>query len=167
MRKLIFAFILTFSTITLQAQLFEVPILDKKPANQAEYDVMEPTILRCIDWLNDTPLSIDPSKHIEANAYFMLWLTGTSRVNVVIDGYVLNCAEKNPEILMAFTMGWTKFALEKGETDNYKLALAGMYNIVNRYKNNPNSFKKDKKLRKLVELNDTGQLDNWLKEYFN
>ena len=75
--------------------------------------------------------------------------------------------KKAAEILMAFTMGWTKFALEKGETDNYKLALAGMYNIVNRYKNNPNSFKKDKKLRKLVELNDTGQLDNWLKEYFN
>jgi hypothetical protein len=167
MRKLIFAFILITLSFTSKAQTFEVPTMDIKPTTQAEYDAMEPTILSCINWLDLTPLSIDAEKHTSANAYFMLWLTGTQKVNVVVDGYVLNYAEKNPELMMAFMMGWSKLALEKGEKDNFKLALAGMTNLVNRYKNNVFFFKKDKKLKKLVELSDRGELEAWLKGYVN
>jgi hypothetical protein len=167
MRKLIFIFLLKFFSIQLIAQTFEVPPMDTKPASQTEYEAMEPTILSCINWLNITPLSIDPEKHTSANAYFMLWLTGTQKVNVVVDGYVLNYAEKNPELLMAFMMGWSKLALEKGEKENFKLALAGMTNLVNRYKNNVFSFKKDKKLKKLAEMSDRGELEAWLKGYVN
>jgi hypothetical protein len=167
MRKLIFAFFFLCFFISLKAQIFEVPSMDFKPTTQTEYDVMEPSILSCINWLNVTPLSIDAEKHTSANAYFMLWLTGTQKVNVVVDGYVLNYAEKNPELLMAFMTGWSKLALEKGEKDNFKLALAGMSNLVNRYKNNISFFKKDKKLKKIVELSDKGELETWLKGYVN
>jgi hypothetical protein len=165
MRKLIFAFFFLFFFMSLKAQVFEVPSMDIKPTTQTEYDLMEPSILGCISWLNSTPLSIDAEKHTSANAYFMLWLTGTQKVNVVVDGYVLNYAEKNPELLMAFMTGWSKLALEKGEKDNFKLALAGMMNLVNHYKNNVPFFKKDKKLKKLAELSDRGELEAWLKGY--
>jgi hypothetical protein len=167
MRKLIFAFILITLSFTSKAQIFEVPSMDIKPATQTEYEAMEPTILSCINWLDATPLSIDAEKHTSANAYFMLWLTGTKKVNVVVDGYVLNYAEKNPELMMAFMAGWSKLALEKGEKDNFKLALAGMTNLVSRYKNNVSFFKKDKKLKKLAELSDRGELEAWLKGYVN
>jgi hypothetical protein len=167
MRKLIFAFAFLISTFSLPAQSFEVPTLDDKPASQAEYDKMEPSILKCIDWLTATPLSIEPEKRISANAYFMLWLTGTSKVNVVVDGYVLNYAEKNPELMMAYMTGWSKLALEKMETDRFKLALAGMSNLVYRYKCNMSFFKKDKKLKKLLAVSEKGELESWLKDYFN
>lgn len=167
MRELIFVFVLVTLSLTSKAQTFEVPPMDIKPVSQTEYDAMEPTILSCINWLNITPLSIDAEKHTSANAYFMLWLTGTHKVNVVVDGYVLNYAEKNPELLMAFMIGWSKLALEKGEKDNYTLALAGMKNLISRYRNNVFFFKKDKKLKKLLELSDKGELEAWLKGYVN
>jgi hypothetical protein len=167
MRHLIFTFILTIFSVTSKAQNFEVPPMDIKPTTQVEYEAMEPTVLSCINWLNTTPLSIDAEKHTSANAYFMLWLTGTQKVNVVVDGYVLNYAEKNPELLMAFMIGWSKLALEQGEKDNFKLALAGVTNLVHRYKNNVLFFKKDKKLKKLAEISDRGELEAWLKNYVN
>lgn len=167
MRELIFVFVLVTLSLTSKAQTFEVPPMDIKPVSQTEYDAMEPTILSCINWLNITPLSIDAEKHTSANAYFMLWLTGTHKVIVVVDGYVLNYAEKNPELLMAFMIGWSKLALEKGEKDNYTLALAGMKNLISRYRNNVFFFKKDKKLKKLLELSDKGELEAWLKGYVN
>ena len=67
---------------------------------------------------------------------------------------------------MAFMIGWSKLALEKGEKDNFKLALAGMTNLVNRYKYNMPFFKKDKKLKKLLAISEKGEMENWLKEYF-
>jgi hypothetical protein len=167
MSKLLFAFLFIGFSFTLRAQSFEVPPMDEKPVTQADYEKIEPSILACIDWLNSNPLSIDAEKHTRANAYFMLWLTGTQKVNVVIDGYVMNYAEKNPELMMAFMTGWTKTALEKNETDNFKLALAGMTNLINRYKNNISAFKKDKKLKKLLEISEKGELENWLLGYFN
>jgi hypothetical protein len=165
MSKFIWGVIFFVFVTSLNAQNFEVPVMDDKPTSQAEYEKMEPSILRCIEFLNTTPLSIDAENHTTANAYFMLWLTGTQKVNVVVDGYVLNYAEKNPELLMAFMTGWSKLALEKGEKDNFKLAFAGMMNLVNRYKNNVPFFKKDKKLKKLAELSDKGELEAWLKDY--
>jgi hypothetical protein len=167
MRQFILGVMLFAVSMTLQAQNFEVPSMDNKPASQAEYEKMEPSILKCIEFLNTTPLSINAENHTTANAYFMLWLTGTKKVNVVVDGYVLNYAEKNPELLMAFMVGWSKLALEKGEKDNFKLALAGMINLVSRYKNNVPFFKKDKKLKKLLEISEKGEMENWLKEYLN
>jgi hypothetical protein len=167
MRKLIFASFFFCFPMILKAQVFEVPIMDVKPKTQTEYELMEPSILNCINWLNTTPLSINAENHTTANAYFMLWLTGTQKVNVVVDGYVLNYAEKNPELLMAFMAGWSKLALEKGEKDNFKLALAGMTNLVSRYKNNVTFFKKDKKLKKLLEMSEKGEMENWLKEHLN
>jgi hypothetical protein len=167
MRKLIFAFAFLSCSFLLQAQTFEVPVMDTKPVSQAEYDKMEPTILQCINWLNATPLSIDVEKRTSANAYFMLWLAGTSKVNVVVDGYVLNYTEKNPELMIGFMTGWSKLALEKMETDRFKLALAGMSNLVYRYKCNMSFFKKDKKLKKLLAVSENGELESWLKDYFN
>jgi hypothetical protein len=167
MSKFIFGVIFFALAMNLNAQTFEVPSMDDKPASQAEYEKMEPSILRCIDWLNSTPLSINAENHTTANAYFMLWLTGTQKVNVVVDGYVLNYAEKNPELLMAFMTGWSKLALETQEKDNFKLALAGMTNLMSRYKNNVPFFKKDKRLKKLLEISEKGEMENWLKGYFN
>jgi hypothetical protein len=166
MRQFILGVLLFAVSMSLHAQSFEVPPMDDKPASQAEYEKMEPSILRCIEFLNTTPLSINAENHTTANAYFMLWLTGTQKVNVLVDGYVLNYAEKNPELLMAFMAGWSKLALEKGEKDNFKLALAGMTNLVSRYKNNVPFFKKDKKLKKLLEMSEKGEMENWLKAYF-
>ena len=163
MKKMLFAFGLFLTAQTGFSQDFTPPKLDKKLETQAEFEALEPEVLKCINWLNATPLSNDDEKRKQAYAFFMLWLTDTKKVSVIIDGYLLNFAEKNPDLLMAFMTGWSKLALENpNQSDKFKLALAGMKNVVNTYKNNMDFFKKDKKLKKLLEMDTKGELEDWL-----
>jgi hypothetical protein len=164
MKQLIVFFLLNIALQNAFCQAFEVPEMNIKPNTQEEYEKLEPQVLACINWLNTTPLSIEPEKRQKASAYVTNWLMGTKKVNVMIDGYVLNYAEKNPEMMIAFLNGWAKYAIENPQMkESYPLALAGMRNMVLLCKNNIDLYKKNKKFRKLLEMETNGELENWLK----
>lgn len=59
--------------------------------------------------------------------------------------------------------GWTKYSLENNYSkDNVQGSLAGLKSVIKVYKNL--SLKKDKEVEKLIELDNNGELENWVKE---
>lgn len=59
--------------------------------------------------------------------------------------------------------GWTKYSLENNySSDNIQGSLAGLKSVIKVYKNL--SLKKDKEVENLIELDNNGELENWVKE---
>lgn len=148
---------------TLNAQDFVVP------ANyilkvDSDYKKYEKDIIACANWLENTPLNVDEQKRIEANKFLMQWLTGSPTVTINLDaGIIVNCTDKNPDFLILFMAGWTRFSLENNySNDQQKAYLEGLKSIINVYKKDI-SINKDKDMDKMVKIYDNGELEDWVK----
>ena len=158
-------FLLTFFfTGTGVAQTFVVPE-NYKLKTPEDYDKYQPDVLACIDWLEATPSDQATEKRQEATAFFITWLTGSPKVSVSVFGFVADLADKNPDLMIIFLGGGTRFILENQDaaSDNFKVSMAGLNSVLDVYEKRK-GVKKDKYVANLVELRKKGELDAWLKE---
>ncbi|MCX6238148.1 MAG: hypothetical protein NTY07_11440 [Bacteroidia bacterium] len=158
----VMVFLICFNFKT-SAQEFEVPknYVLKVVQDYAKY---EKDIIACVNWLENTPLNIYEQKRIEANTFFMKWLTGSPTVTINLNAdIVTKCTDKNPQLMMLFMAGWTRFSLENSYSkDQQKGYYEGFKTIINVYKKGI-SIKKDKDLEDIIELFNKGELENWIK----
>jgi hypothetical protein len=165
MKKLLFSAIvvmLAFGKTTLLAQDYEPP-KDVKLEKQEDYAKYESEIIRCIEYLEKSPLN-DLDKRKEANKFFILWLTGAPNVTVDILPYLMDLTKKNEDFLMTFMGGWTKYALESKDYKNKVNGhLAGLRAIIRVYKENK-GVKTDDAIDELVSTEKDGKLEKWLQE---
>ncbi|MEZ4857121.1 MAG: hypothetical protein R2812_11675 [Gelidibacter sp.] len=161
MKNLALVLALTFSTLVI-SQNFEVPknYTFKVEKDYAKY---EKDIIKCINWLENTPINQDTEKRKEANAFLMQWLTGAPNVSINLAPYVVDLTEKNPDLMMLFLGGWTKYALQNPkDKSTFNGNLAGVKNLMTFYSNNEKTeIKKDKNIEKLLKLTET-DLKKWL-----
>jgi hypothetical protein len=146
------------------AQDFNVP-KDITLVVAEDYAKYEKDIISCINWLENTPLNVDEQKRIEANAFLMKWLTGSPTVSINLDAdIVVKCTDKNPQLLMLFLAGWTRYSLENGYSkDQQKGYFEGFKSMIKVYKKGI-SIKKDKDLENIIEIYDNGDLEKWISE---
>lgn len=148
------------------AQNFKIPnnYRFEKPDDYKKY---EEDIINCIDWLEESPLDENEAKRKEANMFLKTWLTGSPNVTIELNSNIISFSENVPDLLMIFMGGWTKFILENPESKNNMLQgnIEGLKSVIAVYENNrKQGLKKDKQLEKIIDLENKGKLDSWVKE---
>lgn len=155
---------LLFVSTSSFAQDVNIP-MDLKLENAEDYKKTEQLVLNSIEWLSKTPVSVNPNKRKEINAFLMKWMSGSPTVSIeLVAGIVpLDCAD----CLMSFLSGWTKYSLENNyEKDKVKCALAGAENAIEFYKMNKSEIGKNSDMEKIIKQQKKGKLEKYIKSKF-
>jgi len=97
------------------------------------------------------------------NALLVAWLTNSPTVTLEINADVLDFTKKNPDLLILFMGGWTRYALQNNYSkDNVQGSIAGIRSAIKVYKTG--LLKKDKEMQKLVELDEKGGLEEYVRK---
>lgn len=162
MKKLISFSLLFFLLITSSLCLTQ-NLLSELPTTNEEFIESEEQVLATINWLETTPFDEQEDKREKQKALLFAWLTNSPTVTLELNADVLTFTKKNPDLIIIFMGGWTKYSLENNYSkDNVQGSLAGLKSVIKVYKNL--SLKKDKEVEKLIELDNNGELENWVKE---
>ncbi|QEM11610.1 hypothetical protein [Mucilaginibacter rubeus] len=151
---------------TAKAQTFHVPenYTLKEKADYAKY---EEDVIKGIDWLQDTPWALEEQKRMETNAFLMKWIQGSPSVNIEINNSVAKMTEKNPQLIMTFMGGFTKYALQnKSAFDKNKANQAGVKSVIDKYVLETD-HKNNSLLNKLTKIDKEGKLADWMASDFN
>ena len=131
------------------------------PATKDEFTASEPKVIGTANFLESTP--INDAWRVQA-ALLMGWLTNSPEVTIEVDAKTMTFAKKNPELLLVFMGGWTRYVLQNGYSkDKVQGNLAGIRSAIKAYKAG-NGLKKDKEVDKLIKLDDSGGLEAWVTE---
>lgn len=162
MKKLFGILMFSILTFNLVAQEFEVPkncIL----AKGEDYAKYEGEILKGIDWLLKAPMATQPEKRREVNRFVMTWLTGSPTVTVNIKPEIVNFMNPNPDLLMVFMCGWTKYSIETKDNNNTAMGnQKGIEAVIEFYTKNKEYLKKDNNVEKYIKLKENGKLEEYI-----
>ena len=164
MKSIKLLMLLLFASTSLIAQELEIP-KEVKFETAEDYKEAEEMVLKATDWLLNTPLSEDPDKRKEVNAYVMMWMSGSPTVTIeLVAGIVpLECAD----CLMSFMSGWTKYSLENNYSkDKIAGAVAGADNAIAFYQKNKSTIGKNADMEKLIKQQKKGSLEKYIKSKF-
>lgn len=154
------AFLLSLTTI-ISSQNSE--LLSKLPETKEQFISSEKNVLATIEWIENTPIDQEKDKHKEQYALLVGWLTNTPTVTLEINANILIFTKKNSELLMFFMAGWTKYSLENNySNDVLQGNLAGIRSAIHIY--SKGGLKKDKKMDRLIKLDENDELDKWVSE---
>jgi hypothetical protein len=162
MKKLFSILMFSILTFNLVAQEFEVPknyVLKEKE----DFSKYESEVLKGIDWLIQTSINSQPEKRKEVNMFIMSWLEGSPTVSVEIKQEIVSFMKPNPDLLMVFMCGWTKYSLETKDYNNkIKGNQKGVEAVIEFYIKNKESLKKDKNVEKYIKLKEEGKLEDYI-----
>ena len=163
MKKAIFVVLsLLFFVTTISAQDYTKGY---KFDNKEDYASYEPQVKETINWILQTPLGKDGSKRKDANAFLIAWLTGSPTVSVDVNTDFITFFKANPELLVIYIAGWTKYSLDNGYSkDKLQGYKAGIETSVEFYKKNKSYLKKDKEVEKFDKLIEKGKLEDEIKK---
>jgi hypothetical protein len=168
MKKLIFFFFFLFST-SLFSQTVDWKTLEEAELEEAkDYEKIEPEILKLIGWLGNH--SLDHQKRSTANAHFVRWITGSAKVTVELNAYVLDYTKKNTDFMILFMAGWSQYVLENPDkkADKFEGNLAGVNYFLDFYKKGKDfGVKKDRKVAKLLKKRAAGNLEEFIAKKSN
>lgn len=171
MKNLIFTILLCSSSFIISAQnnnpKFTVPeeYTFVYPEDYAEY---EPQIKEAIDWYLWRSMAFDSSKRQKTSTFFFKWLTGSPSVSVEINTDIVNFFENNPELLLVFTMGWTKYSIDNDYSkDIIKSNKAGIETVVNYYNKNKGFLKKNKDVEDYEKMIKKNKLEEYIAKKLN
>ena len=166
MKKSIFVALLSFMSVVVCGQSFEVP-KNYKLETKEDYQKYEPQVLQAIDWALKTPLNKEIDKRTEVYTFLMAWVEGTPNVGVKLDTFVMNLTKKNKDLLFPYIMGWIKYSLENNYAkDDLQTTKTGTEVLVKFYEDNKSVLKKDKEVEKYKKLIEKNQLEEELKKMF-
>lgn len=151
-------FLLSSATTFAQGQ----ELLDGLPTTKEEFIASEKKVLATIDWLENTAINQEQEKRKLQNAMLVSWLTNSPTVTLEINADVLTFTKKNVDLLIIFMGGWTRYSLQNGYSkDAVQGSIAGIKSAIKVYKTG--LLKKDKEMQKLVDMDEKGELEAWVK----
>ena len=146
------------------AQDIVLPKLVLKTAD--DYAKYEKDVINAARWLQDTPFNVKVLQRKQVSAFIVKWVGGSPTVLVEMYPVILDFDQKNEGMLVLFMAGCARYVLENNDTTDakakYMFAFRG---LISMYKSG-NGISKDKKMEKLIKLDESGKLDEWLKENF-
>ncbi|MEK6152596.1 hypothetical protein WIW50_05025 [Flavobacteriaceae bacterium 3-367] len=152
-----------FLFLTAYSSAQESQLLSEVPVTKEQFIASEKKVLGTIEWLENTPINEEKEKHKAQYALLVAWLTNSPTVTLELNANVLTFTNKNSELLVFFMAGWTKYALENNYSkDVFQGSLAGIRSAIKIYQTG--GLRKDKKMQKLVELEEQGGLEQWVSE---
>lgn len=163
-----FIFIFIFAGFPLFSQEFEVPATVKLESAE-DYKRYEAEVLQGINWLEKTRVEEQTEKRQNTNAFLMQWMSGTPDVSIGLEAFQLALTNKNPDLLITFLGGWTRFSLKNPDQKDNSLLTneAGIKSILKVYKMNiGKGMKKDKRIERLLRKDDQ-ELLGWIRDQLN
>ncbi|NUO02088.1 MAG: hypothetical protein HUU01_15900 [Saprospiraceae bacterium] len=164
MKKLKFILVLLFFWSIAHSFGQTNELLEQLPETKEQFIESEKKVIATINWLENTPLNQEEDKRKAQNLLLIAWITNSPTVTVELYSYVPTLTEKNPDLLVMFLGGWTKYALENNYSkDLSKCNIAGIKSTIKVYKNGIN-IKKNKAMEKIIKLDEKGELEKWVTE---
>lgn len=166
MKKSVFIFTCIFTFLTGFAQTSPTPKYDI-PAEYSfllpeDYDKYNTQIKEAIDWYLWRSMGMDNDKRQNAATFFMQWLVGSPTVTVEIDTKVVNFVNSNPQLLLPFSMGWSKYTIENEDANRIKACAAGIEAAVAYYNKNRAFMNKDAGIEKYEKMIKNKKLENYI-----
>lgn len=127
-----------------------------------DYNKYEPQIKEAIDWYLWRSMGLDNDKRQAAATFFMKWLAGSPSVTVEIDPKIVNFIDTNPQLLIPFCMGWTRYSIENNSNDRVKACMAGIEVVVASYNTNRAFMNKDKNIEKYEKMIKSNKLESYI-----
>ena len=155
--------LLVFTANSLYAQKFDVP-KNYKLVDKEDYAKYEQDIINAAKWLRETPFDQQTEKRRKVSAFVVKWVNGSPTVNVELNANILDFDKKNPGMLVLYMASCARYVLENQDFEDmrakHKYALRDMIYVYQRGE----GIKKDKKMEKLIKMEENDQLDEWLEE---
>jgi hypothetical protein len=165
MKKLVSMLVFSVLALNLVAQEFEVPnnyVLSSKE----DYVKYEKSVLAGIDWLLRTPLNVQEGKRKEVNTFVMQWISGTPTFSIELKEEIVTFMKPNPDLLMVFLCGWTKYAVEtKDYTNKVKGMQRGVEAVIEFYVKNKAYLQADSHVEQYMKLKDSGKLEEYISKH--
>jgi hypothetical protein len=156
------SFMIFFSP-KLYSQAFEVP-LSYELKIAADYARYEKDIIAAAKWLKKMPFDMQIEKRRLVSKFVVEWVNGSPTVNVEITPVIMDFEKKNKGMLVLYMACCAQYVLENNYSKDmrakHKAALRDMMLV---YKSG-NEMSKDKKMDKLIKLDEEGKIDEWLEE---
>jgi hypothetical protein len=152
--------LLGFSTFSVAQK---ADLLDSLPTTKEGFIASEKNVLATIDWLENTPIDQETNKRKAQSALLLAWLINTPTVTIEFNAAITNFNKKNADLLTIFMGGWTRYTLQNNYSKDVVMgSLAGIKAVTKAYKTG--QYKKDKEVQKLVEMEEKGELEDWVKK---
>ena len=143
------------------SQEFEVP-KNYRLKTKEDYPRYNKDIVKCVNWLENTPITQQSEKREEALKFLEKWILG-SPVNFPYDTDMIPKSFNNSELMEDFMGGWVKYLIEHNNiVDTVKGTVSGFHTAFKIYKANKVLFKTDKLLIYLLKLDEKSELEKWL-----
>lgn len=140
----------------------QAELLTKMPNSPEEFKASEKKVLATIDWLESTPINEQRDKRDFQNAALLTWITNSPTVTVEVNADILTFIKKNPDLLVIFMGGWTRYSLQNNYSkDVVEGTIAGLKSAIKVYKTG--LLKKDKAMQAYVDMDDKGELESYVK----
>jgi hypothetical protein len=164
MKKLLLPILLLGISLYGNAQEFQVP-KDYAFETADDYKPYENDVVKCADWLVETPMFQNPSKRKEASAFLLKWVLGSPYVHIEINPEIVTFAGTSPDLLMVFLGGWAKYSIESRAYDD-KVAgnVAGLESVIEFYDTNKGLLPKDKSVEKYMKMHKKGTLKEFVEK---
>jgi hypothetical protein len=162
MRKLLLVTFVSLLAVckSATAQTYEVP-KDYTLKAKEDYAKYEQDVINTVDWLQQTSWDDQQDKRKEAGTFFVAWITGSPTVTISVGSPLVKLCNKNPELMMTFLGGFTKYALQHKDTPNTNAAnVAGLKALIAKYQMEKN-HKKESAVEKLIKIDQDGKLEDW------
>lgn len=145
------------------SQDFEVPA-NFQPKNESDYAKYESDVLKCIQWLAQTPANEQTEKQKDANAFLLKWMAGSPTVHIEVKQEIVTFMDTS-ELLMIFMGGWTKYTLESKDADNkVNCSMAGVEAVIEYYTKNKAVLSKNKAVEKYIKMKEKGTLKEYIQK---
>jgi hypothetical protein len=156
----LFVFISLFIGVSAQDDEFQVPKKYQMKTPE-ESDKYKEDIVKCIDWLMETPANVQKNKRASANKFFLKWIEMTKDVSILLHPKILTFMD-NPDLFAIFAAGWAKDVLDSNDNhrDAYRGCLAGVNAVIDYYQKNKDYIPKNKGVEKYIKLKEKGKLES-------
>jgi hypothetical protein len=139
----------------------EIALVAKEDFNEQANDAA----LQAANYLLSTPMDTKNLDRNKSLLYLLKWMAGSPDYSFVLDQQVTKVAKNNDDLLGLYMAAMTKYVLEnKAASNNQNMIKLNAFKLIINYaKNANNKVKINKELKKLIEADETGKLEKYLK----
>lgn len=154
---------LLITVIGLNAQTYSIP-KNYSFKTSSDYITYQDSVLKCIDALLNTSPEINPAERKKANFFLLQWMSGSPAVSIAIKSEIVTFG-KNPDLLMVFMCGWTKYVLQSNDNKNQIMGnQKGVEAVIDFYLKFKDQLKSDKSIDKYIQLQKEGKLTEFIQK---
>ncbi len=131
---------------------------------KGDYKKHEAKIAECASYLLQVPLHDKNPNRLYAMQLLLKWMTGTPDYTFHIDESIGKVIKKEEAMLGIYMASMTKFVLEHKDKskDQNEIKLQAVKTLLNYCRNSSNKVELTKDIKRMIEADDNGQLQQYL-----